>query len=154
LYRGRRNLTLSASGYADVDGLLGGLIGQLRAKPEVLAQALRDCAAEIDRLLAGTIAAGTDAYGEPWTLTQDGRVPLRDAADAVSVTLVGSAIRVDLSGVEVLHHVGAARGYGGGTIMRRPIIPEKAGAGGRARGLPASWERAITRVMTEALRVG
>lgn len=130
---------------------------------EELAAALREVPSIGERIAAkampelleaneNTIQQGCDAYGEPWRLTQDGRVPLKRAAGALRFSVRGSTIVVMLEGVEVAHHIGFARGYRGGTLMRRPIIPERSARGGsRAKGLPSEWVDIIRRITEEEL---
>lgn len=95
--------------------------------------------------LATTIEAGSDAYGKAWTRTADGRIPLRGALSAVRWIVSGAVVAVQLTGIEVAHHLGFARGYGGGSKMRRPVIPEKRG------GLPQKWKERIRKELREAL---
>lgn len=159
--KGRRGRPLTFSGSfssAGVDAALGELADGLRETPEKIDAAIRDIADAIERFLAESIANGTDAYGEPWTLTKDDRVPLRNAMSGISVRAAGRSVVVALDGVEVLHHIGIAKGYKGGTKMRRPIIPENHSAsakhkGTREKGFPKHWEEEIRRIVSAHLGI-
>lgn len=94
------------TGVAELDRMIatcravGGLAE--RAAPDV-ADAIR---AELER----NIAAGVTPDEEPWQLTRDGRVPLRNAATKLYCGAVGTTIYVRLIGPEARHHLGRARG--------------------------------------------
>jgi len=82
-----------------------------------------ECVAEVakavDSDVKATIAAGTDAYGKPWTPNKDG-TPFRFVAASDVVT--GSIGRTIITRIKtreaVLHHHGFARGG-----VKRPILP-------------------------------
>ncbi len=81
--------------------------------------------AEVD----AAIAAGHGLDGTPWPARKDGGKPLVNAAKAVSVRAIGSAIVITLTGPEVFHQFGA------GSLPVRAILPVK--------GLPFKLGNAI-----------
>lgn len=142
----------SSFGSAAAEAAVGDLVARLRQVPQMSTDAAKAAAVELKALQDATIAAGQDAYGMPWTLTQQGKVPLTGAAGAVTITASGNQIHVDLAGIEVAHHIGWAKGYKGGTAMRRPIIPEnrtasKGHAASGGKGLPRKWADKITQIV-------
>lgn len=144
---------------AGVEEALGQLAQSLRDSPERVVDAARDIAKAIEGFLQASIAAGTDAYGEPWKLTLEGEQPLRGAMSEITVQATGTTIIVTLGGVEVMHHIGFAKGYGGGTKLRRPIIPENRASsakhkGGREKGVPKEWEEAIRGIVASHIGIG
>jgi hypothetical protein len=92
---------------------LRGLIGMpARVAPKV--------ATVVDRKLRENIAAGIGPDGKPWALTQDGKVPLRNAGKSLTVSATGPVVLARVNGVEARHHLGAVKGG----IIRR-ILPTK-----------------------------
>lgn len=96
------------------------MLKSLEALGVMAEQCAPDMALAVHAELGRTIAAGTDPYGEKWQLTQEGKVPLRNALKAVKVTALGPRIYVVVSGVEAKHHLGAVTGK-----IKRRIIPSK-----------------------------
>ena len=99
----------------------------LQRVPELAEEAAPLIAKELETQLRENIAAGRNPYGDPWPLKKDGSKPLVNAMKAITVKAVGTVILIVLEGVEVMHHVGNARGYHGGSVrqggFRRTIIP-------------------------------
>lgn len=93
-------------------------IAQLRQVSGLARDVAPDIARVVELELRANIARGVAPDGTPWPLTEDGRVPLRNAAQAVSVRASGDQIVVTLGGVESRHHLGAVRGG-----IARPLIP-------------------------------
>ena len=87
-------------------------------------------AVALKRQIDASIAAGVSPDGTPLRPTQDGRVPLRNAAQAARVRAVGTTVIARVKGaptkgglgVEERHHLGAVRGGKGGRL-RRPLLP-------------------------------
>ncbi len=110
-------------------------IARLRALPkELLEQAARDIAPELERELRAQIARGVGPDGKPWPPTQAGDQALPNAARALSVRATGTVVLARLDGVHALHHLGRVRGG-----VRRQILPTGA--------LPDPFSRAIKRVL-------
>jgi hypothetical protein len=76
------------------------------------------------------IAAGQGPDGKAWQLTAEGKRPLRNAGAAVTVRAIGTVILVRLTGPEVKHHRGIARGR-----IRRQVIPTRKDFGPIARAI-------------------
>ena len=74
----------------------------------------------VEAELKRTIDAGQTPYGEPWKLTRDGKVPLRNAMKAVQVVAIGRQVFIRVTGPEAKHHLGAVWGK-----ARRRVIPSK-----------------------------
>jgi hypothetical protein len=112
----------------------------LRSLPNLARLAAPEVAAKCKELTDQHCAAGVDPYGQPWPASKDGRKVLRNAGAAVTLRAVGTVVYFTLSGVEVMHHIGNARGYHGGSKklggFRRTIIP--------FRGFPQPF-RAVTK---------
>lgn len=94
----------------------------LKHTPEQVAEIVRE---ELDAHLRQTIAAQTNAYGDPWVRSQSGKPVLVNAAAALQYTVTGRKLRVKLTGIEAMHHFGAVRG---GRVRRiipnRPYLPQ------------------------------
>lgn len=105
-------------------------IGRLAA-PEV--------AKALDEEIGKDIAAGQSPDGTAWKATAEGKVPLRNAKAHVSVTAEGSVVLARLSGPEVKHHKGTARGR-----IQRRILP--------TRNLPQPLVRATKRILGAKFR--
>jgi hypothetical protein len=83
--------------------------------PEAIAAAV---APELKREIDSNIAAGRGPDGQPWQLTQVGKVPLRNAAKHVTVEASGGTVIATVDGAPALHHSGEARGR-----IKRLILP-------------------------------
>jgi hypothetical protein len=99
----------------------------LRKLPELNHDAADEVAQEFQAKIESNVAAQVDPYGHPWRPGKDGEPVLVNAAKQVTTKASGTKITMTLDGVEVLHHVGRARGYRGGSGklggFRRSIIP-------------------------------
>jgi hypothetical protein len=111
--------------YAELDAFLD----RLRAVEGLTEDAAPDVAKAYKAKVRANVRAQVDPYGHPWKPGDSSAVVLEEADKAVSVRVQGTTIVLELSGVEVRHHVGSARGYRGGSSnlggFRRPIIPWK-----------------------------
>jgi hypothetical protein len=105
---------------ADIDRM----IARVRQLPELARRAAPEVAQVFERELRAQIARGEDPNGKAWQLTQDGRVPLRDAAKALTIRVVGDVIVAHLDGPEARHHHGRVRGG-----VRRQILPTREALG-------------------------
>lgn len=115
------------------------LAQRLRELPTKLVdQTAPEIARAIEAEIKRQVSQGVDPYGRPWPLTRDGDRALRDAADAIRVTVLRDRVVVTLTGVEALHDRGAVRGG-----VRRQILPDRAEIPPR---LAAVIEAAIARV--------
>jgi hypothetical protein len=114
-------------------------IDRIRALAELPKVVAPEVATELRGQLERQIAAGQGPDGEPWQLTAEGRVPLRNAAAALTVRAVGSAVVARLVGPTALHHLGAAAGR-----IRRRILP--------TRQLPHRMTEAIREVVARRFR--
>lgn len=118
------------------------MIGKLRGLPVAMTRdAAPDVAVALEAELRAQIARGESPGGQTWQPTQEGKVPLRGAAKALSVRASGPAIVVTLRGVEALHHAGRVRGR-----IARPILPTS------SDGMPPPFARAIQRVLDQRFR--
>ncbi len=135
----------TAFGSAAAEAVVGDLVSRVRSFQGDAEAAAKDCADEVGHQLLLTEVARQDAYGRPWELTKEGKRPLANAPGATEVSATGSQIRIELSGHHVARHIGWAKGYAGGTKMRRPIIPEG------KRGLPEKWVTAMRSVLRRVL---
>lgn len=103
---------------ADGSARLQEQIDRLRQLPTMVNRAAPKVATEFERELERNIAAGVGPDGRPWPKTKEGKLPLRNAAAALSVKAIGSVVLAKLTGIEVKHHLGAVKGG-----IRRPILP-------------------------------
>lgn len=94
------------------------MIERLRKLPRLAREAAPDVARAVERELRSQVSAGIGPDGKAWKPTQDGRVPLRGAASALSVRAVGNVVLATVSGPYALHHRGWVRGG-----VRRAILP-------------------------------
>jgi len=90
-------------------------------------EAAPDIADGFEKLVRSNVAAQVDPYGHPFYPSKDGLPVLINAAEHVTTTAKGTTITQELTGVEVRHQNGSAKGYHGGSLklggFRRPIIP-------------------------------
>lgn len=121
-------------------------LSQLDAKLAFLAElgkitddVIPDVALVVRAELERTAAAGTDPYGVPWQLKQDGGKPLATAASHVRVAPLGKRVFCRLTGHVAKHHRGRARGG-----IERHVLPTD--------GLPRPMAASIKRVVLERLR--
>lgn len=106
----------NSAGFAALDEQ----IRRLRSLKAVGAEVAPKVAEALRTELESQIAEGVGPGGKPWKLTKAGKVPLRNAAAALSVKAVGSAVIARLTGPTALHHLGAAAGH-----IRRAILPTR-----------------------------
>jgi hypothetical protein len=135
----------TAFGSAAAEAAVGDLVARLRSFEGDAEAAASDCAEAVGNQLVLTEVSRQDAYGRPWELTKEGKRPLANAPGATEVSATGSQIRIELSGHHVAHHIGWAKGYAGGTKMRRPIIPDG------KKGIPEKWIQAMRGVLAKVL---
>ena len=100
------------------DDQLERMLTSLRDLPKIGERAAPEIARAIEGELRRTIAAGTTPEGIAWEKTAEGKTPLSNAAKALGVAVVKGVIYVQITGPEVRHHRGWARGG-----KRRPVIP-------------------------------
>lgn len=126
---------------------LARLQADLNRLAEVPSAAAREASRDISRLLAREFATSTDPYGRAWKplkrKRRGGRVLVKTGAlkaGTVARPLPGAGIGVELGASYGLYHqTGTRRG-----LPRRPILPD--------RGLPASWNEAVSRAVERAVR--
>ncbi len=92
---------------------------RLRGLKGFAAQAAKEAAPRVERVVKATAAAGTDPEGKAWPLKRDGGRALPNAADAISVTARGAIVIVRLVGAYVYHNRAK------GSALRR-ILPDSA----------------------------
>jgi hypothetical protein len=106
-------------------------------------EAAKDVGKAFGEKVDRNVAAQVDPYGHAWPKSKTGEPVLQGAAEAVQVSAKGTEITLELTGAEVKHHVGSARGYHGGSKklggFRRPIIPWK--------GLPGPFKAVCREVL-------
>jgi hypothetical protein len=124
----------NAHSYAKLDALLDLLRSEKLESDDVKA-----CVDALTDKTVENIAAQKDPYGHAWRPGKDGHPVLQNAMQAISIEAHGTTIEFAVSGPEALHHVGAAKGYRGGSGagykdqanlsgqalggFRRPLIP-------------------------------
>ena len=111
--------------FSSLDAFLETLRGLPALCEESAAEVAEEFKAETDR----NIKAQRDPYGHLWYPSKDGLPVLLNAGEHVTTKATGTLIEIKLTGVEVRHHIGNARGYRGGSAklggFRRAIIPYK-----------------------------
>jgi hypothetical protein len=105
---------------ASVSSEINAMIKSLEAMGGMVEACGPELVAVVRASLERSIAAGADPYGDKWKPTLEGKIPLRNAAKAISVSAIGKTIYVVIEGVEAMHHLGSARGK-----IRRRVIPSK-----------------------------
>ncbi len=113
--------------------VLASLAAKLKAIPSLGAEIARAVAPDLLALNKASAAAGMTSDGKPWAPTKKGERALVRAADALSVTVVGDAIVLILSGINVFHN------------KTRPIIVDT------AAGLPKAYGDAIQKTASAVL---
>jgi len=128
---------------------LAGLRRALGQLAKVPAQASKDAAAGINRLLQAEYDKGADPYNRPWaplkasTLARGRRPPpltnkrnMRDGTKAV--VLPGAGIGLVAPSPANFHQSGTKN------MAKRPILPEK--------GLPVAWKAEIDKAVTANIK--
>jgi len=114
-------------------------IDALRSLSKITTVVAPSVAFAAKREIVAQIARGQGPDGKPWKLTKAGTVPLRGAAEGVTVSAVGSVIVIRVDGHHARHHLGAVKGK-----IKREIIPN--------RRIPGPLSRAIRRVVVREFR--
>src|SRR5690242_21841644 len=99
---------------------LNAMIRKLRALPRVVEDALPEAAKELEKVIAGNVAAQRGPDGKPWQKAKDGAPVLLEAMKNVTVRAIGRVLLARVVGPEARHHLGIARGR-----VKREIIPTK-----------------------------
>jgi hypothetical protein len=132
---------MNAAGFAAMDQILD----QLRAIGGLAESGAPMVAEKIRELCIENVRAQRNPYGDAWTPARDGRRMFVGIAGAITARAIGTVAMIRLSGVEVMHHIGNARGYHGGSArlggFRRNMIP--------ISGLPRSFRHGIKDVLEE-----
>ncbi len=118
---------------ADGAAALEAHIARLRQLPGLVQRAAPEIARAVELELRLQIGAGVDPSGKALVRTAEGKQPLRGAAAALEVHVVGTVVVCSLTGVEARHHLGWVKGG-----IRRQILPT-----GR---IPDPMTRAIRKV--------
>lgn len=114
---------------------LDAMIRRIRAIKGLAKSAAPEIATVLKSTLDANISSARGPDGKPWAPTQSGKAPLRNAGARVDVKAVGTVILARLTGVEVRHHRGTARGH-----VRRQILP--------TRFIPEPLSKAIGKVLS------
>lgn len=119
---------------ADGHAVMQQWIDMLRGLPAALVQQSAPAVAQaLAAEINADVAAARSPDGEAWAPKKDGGRALQNAAQQVTVDVVGTVILAKLKGPEVRHHKGTARGG-----IRRQILP--------TRKIPDNVSRAIRSV--------
>lgn len=133
----------NAHAYAQLDSMLD----RLKRVEGLGKEAAPDVRDALEAKVAENVAANVDPYGHAWFPSKQGAV-LKNAAAAVSVVAKEGQVKMTVTGPEVKHHVGSARGYHGGSAklggFRRALIPFKA--------IPGPFKAEIRRVLQEKFK--
>lgn len=119
---------------------LEAMIERAKALGAVASDVAKQVAPALRAELVGNIAAGRGPDGEAWQKTQEGAVPLRNAAKALTVVAQGPVVVATLEGPEARHHSGTARGR-----IKRRILPS-------SRRIPKKTVEAIRAAFARAVR--
>ena len=128
---------------------LAGLRRALGQLAKVPAQASKDAAAGIDKLLQREYLNGADPYGKPWTplkpstIAKGRRNPPLTASGAMrsgtrARPLPGGGISIEAPSPANFHQSGTKN------MAKRPILPEK--------GLPVAWKAEIDKAVTANIK--
>jgi hypothetical protein len=122
---------------------LNDLIRKVRALPRVVEEALPEAARELEKIIAGNVAAQRGPDGQPWPKPKDPETTdvLRNAMKSVTVRAIGRVLIATVRGIEARHHLGIIRGR-----VKREIIPTKK--------TPAPMIEALKRVILRRLANG
>ena len=116
---------------------------QLRGLSKLVDTLAPIVAADIKRDLDAGVARGVSPDGTKLKPTASGKVPLRNAAKAITVEAVGRYINTRVTGVDSRHNLGAVKGGNSGSL-KRPIIP--------SRGIPPRIEAVIKAAHDQVFR--
>ncbi len=123
---------------ANGDAAMDQMIANLRALPRAVRSEIMPEFSRLTReLIRQSVGGQRSPDGQAWKPTKDGSVPLKNAADSVSIATSGLVLVATLDGPEVFHHYGTKR------TPRRPILPT-------TNGIPATLKEAFK---TGAIRI-
>lgn len=117
------------------DAQLHAMLEKLRKLESMPVDAAPKCAVAVRDALRSTIAEGTDAYGQAWQLTRDGKKPLATADASLRVTSIGSRVFAAITGHISRHNYGAVKGG-----IERRVLPRKA--------IPADMSKRIAKALS------
>ena len=100
---------------------------KLRRLVDITEDSAKEISKRFEARTAGNIAAQRDPYGHAWYPSKSGNPVLTNAMAAITFTVNGTTITMEVGGVEAMHQVGSAKGYHGGSLklggFRRAMIP-------------------------------
>ncbi len=117
---------------SDLDGITS-LAARLRAIPTLGATIAQEAAPDLLALNKASAADGTTPDGKAWAPTKKGARALVHAADALSSSVAGDVVYLELTGINVFHNA------------TRRIVPYK------GIGFPASYRDAIQAAATRVI---
>ncbi len=120
---------------------LDDMISTLRGLADLPKEAAEIAAPLVQEAILGTVRAGQDPNGTPWTPKKDGAQPLKNAATHIETRAVGTVVRTTLTGVDVFHHLGGKRN------PKRQILPDPG-------SLPKPVEEALRKAAQKAFDKG
>lgn len=110
-------------------------IARLNSLGNLAARSVPFVAIAVKGEIAKQIKRGEGPDGRPWRLTEAGETPLKNADQAVQITVSGTVVLLRLDGHHARHHLGAVKGK-----KQRKILP--------TGNIPQPMTRAIKRVVT------
>lgn len=125
---------------ADIE--LSKFIERLRGLAKAPEEITELVATELERVIGENIAAGRGPDGVPWQPTQEGRQPLRKAANAMMARAYGTVAVITLTGPEARHSMGWVKGG-----IKRQILPDNELPG----PLKDAIENVVNKYMAKAL---
>lgn len=125
----------------DGDAALAAFIDRVRRLGKLPAEAAKLAAPLVLEEAKRTAAAGTTPDGEAWApLKKGGGRALENAADALSVSTVGTVVVLTLTGPEVVHN------YGNKRVPQRRILP--AGGAGIPKNIITALQKGAQQAFT------
>lgn len=119
---------------------LEAMIDRAKVLGGIASEVAKEVAPALKTELTGNIAAGRGPDGEAWQKTQEGAVPLKNAAKALTVIAQGPIVLATLEGPEARHHKGTAKGR-----IKRRILPSN-------RNIPKKTVEAIKIAASRVVR--
>lgn len=128
----------NAAAYARLDEMLAACRRLDKAPSELAKELVEPLRNEIGQ----SIAAGMSPDGTAWELTKKGKVPLRNAENALEITATGTTVLAKLTGPVARHHRGIAKGG-----IAREILPSNKLPQGLVRALEDAASRMLGRFL-------
>lgn len=128
------------------DGAMSAMIEHLQGLKKLPEDVVREAAEEVLKAARATAAAGTTPDGKPWAPTKTGGRALVNAAEHLSIKILGRALVLTLKGIDVVHNFGTGRN------PKRQVLPD--GGAGIPKNIADAIRTTASRVFSRTMGKG